>query len=298
MTLAAIPRLILCLLLTLAVGKAGSEEARIELPDHNGQMHAPLEVGGKQAVLLVFTGHDNFGTEISMDAIRAIVTDYQERVAIYLVQSERGSRPTAAKRFAKQLQIDVPILLDSKLALARKVQARVIPEAVVLSRDGQVLYQGRIDDSLAGPDPWHTATTADLREALQAILAGRPVPQPQHAAVGQEILGVAPLSLGRKTVQVLGPVLFIASILIPLINGFRLGRLRTSIWTGWLLSFLGTLFMCIEPSEAATGGDDSCAAPSYLIIGWVHPIIFHVLGAFFRAVFESLRRLFSQKVAS
>ena len=61
----------------------------------------------------------------------------------------------------------------------------VTPEAVVLAKDGEVLYRGRIDDrwvDLGTRRP--RATRHDLEEAIEAILAGRPPPPAPGRAVG------------------------------------------------------------------------------------------------------------------
>ena len=68
---------------------------------------------------------------------------------------------------------------------ARQAGVKVVPEAVVLSPKGSVLYRGRIDD-LYTPDGKRREEpkTRDLEEALQAVLAGKPPPVAQTKAFG------------------------------------------------------------------------------------------------------------------
>lgn len=82
----------------------------------------------------------------------------------------------------------MPVLLDPKQELAKRVQAKMPPEAVVLNGKGEVLYQGRINDFYVTqtkklPEP----KTHDLREALEAVAAGKAVPNPKTKAIGCSI---------------------------------------------------------------------------------------------------------------
>ena len=83
------------------------------------------------------------------------------------------------------------MLLDKGQVLAKQVQARITPEVVVLSPKSETLYKGRINDLYLGPTKrQRAATTKDLRDALDAVLAGKPVASPQHEAQGCKIGGM------------------------------------------------------------------------------------------------------------
>lgn len=77
------------------------------------------------------------------------------------------------------------VVVDSNRYLARMASVSVTPEVAVLSKEGDMLYRGRIDDTweslnVSKFDP----TTRDLHDALDAILDGRAVANPVTAAVG------------------------------------------------------------------------------------------------------------------
>ena len=58
-------------------------------------------------------------------------------------------------------------------------------DKVVLSSDGKVLYLGRIDNRIADiGQARNAATESDLRNALDSVLAGKPVAHPRTTAVG------------------------------------------------------------------------------------------------------------------
>jgi len=87
--------------------------------------------------------------------------------------------------------VKATILLDKEQRLAKRVEARKTPEAAVLAPDGKVLYQGRINDLYLGPTKKQKkATTQELRDALDAIQASKPVATARTEAVGCAITGM------------------------------------------------------------------------------------------------------------
>ena len=94
------------------------------------------------------------------------------------------------RAYAKDYAYRFPLLLDPELKLASFSGATTMPEAAVLSPAGGVLYLGRIDDRYVdfGKQRPH-ATELDLRNTLDAILAGKPVPAARTRALGCAIPG-------------------------------------------------------------------------------------------------------------
>lgn len=64
-------------------------------------------------------------------------------------------------------------------------KATVTPEAVVVDRNGEIRYRGRIDNFYADlGKPRQQITQHDLADALNAVLAGKPVLHPETKALG------------------------------------------------------------------------------------------------------------------
>jgi hypothetical protein len=62
----------------------------------------------------------------------------------------------------------------------KKAGATRSPETVVFSPKGQIVYRGRISDQYVGLGKRRANVTShDLRDALEALLAGQPVTQSQ-----------------------------------------------------------------------------------------------------------------------
>jgi len=74
---------------------------------------------------------------------------------------------------------------DANHALVKKAQATITPEAAVFDRAGSLVYRGRIDDRVVELGRERPAATAsDLRDALTAVLSGKPVNPARTQAVG------------------------------------------------------------------------------------------------------------------
>jgi hypothetical protein len=83
----------------------------------------------------------------------------------------------------------IPALIDRDRRIVRAVVPHVTPEAAIYTVEGRV-YRGRIDDLYADVGRMRrAATTHDVQASLDAVLSGRPVPQPETEAVGCSIPG-------------------------------------------------------------------------------------------------------------
>jgi hypothetical protein len=80
-------------------------------------------------------------------------------------------------------QLPLKPAIDKDWGLAKRLDIRIAPTAVVI-QNGEVRYQGRIDDRFPSVGIQRTPRTRDLRDAIVATLAGKPVTQPKTEAVG------------------------------------------------------------------------------------------------------------------
>ena len=147
----------------------------------------PLKAaGGDRAVVLLFIARDCPISNTYAPEVQRIVRRYAaRRVAFRLVYADPGLSRADAAKHAREYGYTCPILMDPAHRWARRVGATVTPEAAVLAPDGRLLYRGRIDDKYVswGKARFRTGKH-DLRDALDAVLAGRPVPAPRTTAIG------------------------------------------------------------------------------------------------------------------
>lgn len=79
----------------------------------------------------------------------------------------------------------IPAVNDSEQELVKLAEAEVTPEAVLFDASGKPAYRGRVNNFYASlGTPRRRATRHDLREAIDAVLAGRPVENPRTQAIG------------------------------------------------------------------------------------------------------------------
>jgi hypothetical protein len=152
--------------------------------DISGIAHHPLAPGQKLASVLIFYGQDcpisnSYAPEINR--IAAAFTNF----AFYIVQVDPDLKLEAAKEHARQYALRPPVLLDPGHELVRRAGATVTPQAVVIGSDGSRVYRGRIDNLYVQPGKKRSsATTHDLRDALEAVQAGHRVKPRETKAVG------------------------------------------------------------------------------------------------------------------
>lgn len=138
----------------------------------------------RDAVVLVFVSVDCPLAKLYAPRLDELARRYAGRAAFAAVASDGLDGPADRERFARLHALSFPVLADPSAALARRFGARRSPEAIVLDRSRRVAYRGRIDDQFAVGVQRPRATKSELCDALDAVLAGRPVAVPVTEAPG------------------------------------------------------------------------------------------------------------------
>jgi hypothetical protein len=183
---ALVVSLALVLAVTLSACRAGTDGNARRYADQHGRLHAPLQPSDGTANVLVFVTTDCPIANGYAPAIQSIAADYADRpVRLFLVHVDPGVTRAVATDHARSFGYELPILLDPTHALVQATGATITPEAVVVTRSGGMVYRGRIDDWYAALGRKRRfATTHELRDAIDAVLAGEPVPVERTTAVG------------------------------------------------------------------------------------------------------------------
>lgn len=121
-----------------------------------------------------------------LERLKAAARDYQGRgVRFVMVNSndperyqDDGFEPM--QRFAAEHELPFPYLHDADQSVAKAYRTFRTPEVLVFDHDRRLRYHGRIDDA---KDP-EQVTTHELRDALEALLAGDEIAEPETWAVG------------------------------------------------------------------------------------------------------------------
>jgi hypothetical protein len=189
-------RHLLCLLLAVGGWTTHALAAQTPFPDLDGRLQHPLENGTNRSTVLIFILADCPVANSYAPEINRLVAEYSpRRVQFFLVHVDDGLKQEDAVKHARDFGYKCPVLIDRDHALVRRTGVTITPEVAVLGPEGKRLYRGRIDDQQAAlgkrrPRP----TTRDLRDALDAILAGKPVKRPETKAVGCYIPPAGPRS--------------------------------------------------------------------------------------------------------
>lgn len=156
------------------------------LADQHGVMHELYALAGAKAVVIMIQGN---GCPIARNAwphYRQLRESYSDKGVEFLMlnanlQDDRASVLHEAATFA----IDAPILIDRTQKVGESLQ--LIRTAEVLLIDPatwQIVYRGPIDDRLTYEAQKPAATEHYLRDALDAVLAGRSIETPRREALG------------------------------------------------------------------------------------------------------------------
>lgn len=154
--------------------------------DLDGTPRRPLECGENRAAVVVFITVDCPIANRCVPEINRIYGDYREKgVEMTLVHVDPDVTREAAATHAREFGLLPPVVLDPKHVLVAATGARVTPEAAVFDSKGTMAYRGRINDQFPRlGDTRAMPKVHDLRDALDALLAGRKIARPRTKAVG------------------------------------------------------------------------------------------------------------------
>ena len=134
-----------------------------------------------QATVYVFLSTQCPVSKVYAPRLNALAQNYGKRgVVVTGVFSNMQEGQAEVTAYAKSRGFLFPTVWDGDASLVAKYGATMTPQAFVVDPLGKVVYQGRIDDNADTTQVKHR----DLRDALEAVLAGRAVAQAKTAAFG------------------------------------------------------------------------------------------------------------------
>jgi len=180
--------LLLCSAAALAQTGPGSPQLR----DLNGRMRMPFTPAGA-ANVVVFVATDCPVSNSYAPEIQRVCREYGPRgVECSLIYEDVDIHPTTAhldREVRQHLQEygyrDFTAIVDRERRAANHAKASVTPQAFVIDRAGHIRYRGRIDNLYAAFGKTRQQVTShDLRDALDAVLAGGKVAHAETEALG------------------------------------------------------------------------------------------------------------------
>ncbi len=170
----------------------GSLAPAFQLSDLENKSVSLSDFKGKVVVLEWFNPNcPDVRTTHRKGALKGLPDRYLAKGVVWLginsaAPSKEGFGTPVNRDGAKLLDLHFPILQDPLGMVGHGYQATTTPELYVIGRDGKLVYRGAPDNSPdgEGKSPEGGTLINYVMEALDATLAGKPVPHPDTKPYG------------------------------------------------------------------------------------------------------------------
>lgn len=167
----------------------GTPAPDFALPDTTGQVIRRDDLASSPALLVAFVcNHCPYVQHIEA-ALGKVLAGYPSLAVVGICTNDAQAYPDdSPEKLVEQAQRagwDFPYLVDASQQVGRAYQAVCTPDFFLYGADRTLAYRGAFDDSTPGNGK--PVTGDALRGAIEAVLAGRPVPEPQQPSMGCSI---------------------------------------------------------------------------------------------------------------
>jgi peroxiredoxin len=169
----------------------GTPMPAFRLPDPSGKLVSSDEFTDSPALLVAFIcNHCPYVKHIRAE-LAQFARDYRgSGLAMVAITSNDVANypddsPAKMAEEIEQAGYVFPYLYDETQEVAKAYRAACTPEFYLFDTERRLAYRGQFDDSR--PDSGRPVTGADLRRAVDALLAGRPVDPEQTPSIGCNI---------------------------------------------------------------------------------------------------------------
>lgn len=168
----------------------GTRAPDFKLHDASGKLVSRDDFANAPLLVMFLCNHCPFVKHVRA-GLAQLGRDYQAKgVAIVAINSNDvathpDDSPEHMVKEAKEAGYTFPYLVDDTQAVAKAYRAACTPDFFLFDRFKKLVYRGQLDGSRPGNDV--PVTGADLRAALDAVLAGKPVAERQRASMGCNI---------------------------------------------------------------------------------------------------------------
>ena len=171
----------------------GTQAPAFSRPDTiSGAVVSLQELAAEEATVVMFLcNHCPYVLHVNEEVVR-LAREYQARGVSFVAISSNDAEaypedaPAKMTEHAKAVGYPFPYLYDATQEVARAYDAACTPDFYVFDADLKLVYRGQLDDSRPRRNDL-PVTGADLRAAIDALLAGAPVPERQRPSGGCNI---------------------------------------------------------------------------------------------------------------
>ncbi len=169
----------------------GTEAPDFSLPDYDQRTVSRDDFRGKRGLLVIFMcNHCPYVKHVAPELARLADEYMAKDIAVVGISSnDFGAYPDDApekmKEEAAVQGYHFPYLVDESQTVAQSYHAACTPDFFLFDAGMKLVYRGQLDDTR--PKEGSSPHGQDLRAALDALLAGQPVPEPQKPSIGCNI---------------------------------------------------------------------------------------------------------------
>lgn len=169
----------------------GTEAPNFTLPDYDGKVVSRDDFRGKKGLLVIFMcNHCPYVKHVAPELAR-LAAEYPAKgisivgISSNDVASHPEDAPDKMKSEAAAQGYHFPYLFDESQEVAQRYHAACTPDFFLFDDQFRLIYRGQLDETR--PKQGSTPHGKDLRAAMDALLAGTPIPQPQRPSIGCNI---------------------------------------------------------------------------------------------------------------
>jgi len=169
----------------------GMKAPPFSLMNVDGREVSLSDFSDARALLVIFMcNHCPYVKHVASE-IQRVAMDYMPQgVAVVGINSNDasthpGDSPEQMVHEAEQRGYPFPYLFDEDQTVAKAYGAACTPDFFLFDKNQQLAYRGQLDGSRPKNDT--PLTGSDLRAALDAVLSGKEIPQPQRPSIGCNI---------------------------------------------------------------------------------------------------------------
>jgi len=161
------------------------------LPDTSGKTVSLADFKNAPALLVVFMCNHCPYVKHIRQGLAQLGRDYQAKGAVIIGINSNDAVNYPADSPAKMKEemhvagYTFPYLYDETQAVAKAYRAACTPDIYLFDKEKKLVYRGQFDDSRPGNGM--RVTGMDLRDALDAVLGGKPVAKEQIPSIGCNI---------------------------------------------------------------------------------------------------------------
>jgi peroxiredoxin len=169
----------------------GTKAPDFSLPDTSGTIVSLSDFASAPALVVAFicnhcpyvklirAGLAEFGRDMQSMGVAVVAINAND------VKNYPDDSPAKMAQEVKSAGYTFPYLYDESQAVAKAYRAACTPDFFLFDKDQLLVYRGQFDDSRPGNGV--EVTGRDLRAAVEAVLAGQPVPPEQKPGIGCNI---------------------------------------------------------------------------------------------------------------